>query len=279
MRAQDIAAGIRLQVLADWNQTEEDWRFFLTEGAGFVAVHSDVVIGTVTTIGYGPQLAWISLLLVDLAFRRRGIGTALMQAAIDSLSGWPTIGLDATPAGKPLYERLGFRGGMGLVRMTVNCLPAQGLPSVPAPTPGVRPVADADLYAVGELDRAVLGADRLALLSALKKRAPKAAWLSTGQGRVTGYCLGRHGSKRQQLGPVVAETPHEALVLCQAGLAAWQGQPAIVDVPTCQSTFQDGLRGLGFAVQRPFTRMVRGAPLSRSESAGHTFAVCGPEYG
>jgi GNAT superfamily N-acetyltransferase len=288
MRAQDIAAGMRLKALAGWNQTEEDWRFFLARGARahrarregcFVAVHDGVVIGTVTTTRYGPRLAWISMLLVDPAFRRQGIGTHLMQAAIDSVSDWPTIGLDATPAGRPLYERLGFRDEVGLVRTTVDCLPVDCLPFLPGPPPGVRPVESTDFDSMGDLDRAALGADRLPLLRTLGKRAPEAAWLSIRKGHVTGFCLGRHGSRFRQLGPVVAETLDEALVLSRAGLAAWHGQPALVDVPTCQGAFLDGLRGLGFALQRPFTRMTRGTRLSRPETAGHTFATCGPEYG
>jgi len=284
MRVQDIAAGMRLKALAGWNQTEADWRFFLATNAArtmragpegcFVAVHDDVVIGTVTTVRYGPRLAWIGMLLVDPAFRRKGIGTCLMQAAVDSLSDWPTIGLDATPAGRPLYERLGFRGEGGLVRMTVDRLPSLG-----SPLPGIRPVGDADLHAMAELDRAVLDVDRRPLLHALIERAPETAWLSVSEGGIGGFCLGRHGSTFGQLGPVVAETLDQAMALCQAGLAAWQGQPVIVDVPTSQAVFLDRLRSLGFAVQRPLMRMVRGAPLPKPETAAHTFAICGPEYG
>ncbi len=282
MRAQDIAAGMRLKALAGWNQTKEDWRFFLAMDAArttrpegcFVAVHDDVVIGTVTTVSYGPRLAWISMLLVDPAFRRQSIGTCLMQAAVDSLSDWPTIGLDATPEGRPLYERLGFRGESGLVRTLVD-----RLPSLHGPPPGVRPVTDNDFYAISELDRAALGADRLPLLRALKNRAPEAAWLSVSQGGIGGFCLGRHGSTFGQLGPVVAETLDEAIALCQAGLAAWSGRAVIVDVSASQGAFLDWLRGLGFAVQRPFTRMVRGASLSKPGTTARTFAICGPEYG
>jgi GNAT superfamily N-acetyltransferase len=282
MRARDITAGMRLVALAGWNQTEEDWHIFLAMDATrmtrpegcFVAVHDDVVIGTVTTARYGPRLAWISMLLVEPTYRRQGVGTGLIQSAIDSLLDWPTVGLDATPAGMSLYQRLGFRGEIGLVRTAV-----ERLPSLRGPPPGVRAVADTDLYAIRELDRAAMGADRLPLLRALENRAPEAAWLSTRQGLVTGFCLGRHGSRFRQLGPVIAETQDEAIALCQAGLAAWHGQPAIVDVPASHGVFLDWLRSLGFVVQRPFTRMVRGAPLPRPRTAVHTFAICGPEYG
>ena len=119
MREADLTAAMRLKTVAGWNQVEADWRFFLEqrpEGC-FVAQSDDLVIGTVTTVAYGPRLAWISLLLVDPAFRRQGIGTRLMRAALDSLDGWETIALDATPAGRPVYERLGFRAEHKLVRL------------------------------------------------------------------------------------------------------------------------------------------------------------------
>ncbi len=49
-------------------------------------------------------------MLVHEDFRRRGIATELMNAGLDYL-GKHNVGcikLDATPAGQPVYERLGF---------------------------------------------------------------------------------------------------------------------------------------------------------------------------
>lgn len=44
-------------------------------------------------------------------FRRQGIATALLQAAIDEARrlGVCSLGLSATPAGRPVYEKIGFR--------------------------------------------------------------------------------------------------------------------------------------------------------------------------
>ena len=41
----------------------------------------------------------------------------------------------------------------------------------------------------------------------------------------------------------------------------------------------DWLCGVGFAVQRPFTRMALGEPRSRPRSPVRQFAICGPEFG
>ena len=39
--------------------------------------------GVVTTTRYGNELAWIGMMLVHSEYRRRGIATALMDAAIN----------------------------------------------------------------------------------------------------------------------------------------------------------------------------------------------------
>ena len=50
------------------------------------------------------------MVLVDESMRQHGIGTALVEQAVEVLDrrGAETVRLDATPLGKPLYERLGF---------------------------------------------------------------------------------------------------------------------------------------------------------------------------
>jgi creatinine amidohydrolase len=83
----DLPAAMRLCGLAGWNQLEADWRIFLEshpEGC-FVAVHQGRVAGTVATVNYANRCAWISMVLVDPDFRRMGIATRLMHAAIESL--------------------------------------------------------------------------------------------------------------------------------------------------------------------------------------------------
>src|SRR5437868_1321191 len=83
----DIGAGMRLKELAGWNQTESDWRRLLKldrQGC-FAACIDHRVVGTATSTAYGPDLAWIGMVLVDPDYRRRGIATQLMQATLDSL--------------------------------------------------------------------------------------------------------------------------------------------------------------------------------------------------
>ncbi len=101
-----------LRGLAGWNQLRQDWlRFIRWEPKGcFVAEAGDQILGTVTTTSYGTALAWIGMMLVHPEHRRKGIATQLMEKAVDYLKGQGVhcIRLDATPAGLPLYEKMGF---------------------------------------------------------------------------------------------------------------------------------------------------------------------------
>jgi ribosomal protein S18 acetylase RimI-like enzyme len=281
----DLPAAMRLKDLAGWNQVEADWRFFLAqrpEGC-FVATAGgqDAVVGTVTTIAYGPRLAWISMLLVDAAYRRQGIGTRLMEVAMDGLQehlsgGEATVALDATSAGRPLYERLGFRAVHESVRLARpgGCVARQGDASSP-----VRCTSSDAIAQIAALDHRACGADRTALLRALWQRAPEVACLAFDGGRPAAFSLGRHGSRFSQLGPVVAETLDQAIAVCRHALAAWQGRAVVVDVPASQETFLARLREAGFEVQRTFTRMACGAPLPDPTGEARTYALCGPEFG
>src|SRR5688500_5715435 len=111
MTESDVEAGLRLCRLSHWNQLARDWQQFLrlTPGGATVTVdESGTVVGSVATMRYGPHLAWIAMVLVDPAARGRGVGTALLHRGLEQVKDVRTVGLDATPLGQPLYEKLGF---------------------------------------------------------------------------------------------------------------------------------------------------------------------------
>jgi GNAT superfamily N-acetyltransferase len=95
MTEADIALGMRLKGQAGWNQLEPDWRraLQLQPDGCFVAELDGMAAATTTTCIFG-SVAWIALVLVDEALRGRGIGTALMNAALAFLdrSACPAFG-------------------------------------------------------------------------------------------------------------------------------------------------------------------------------------------
>ncbi len=115
----DAAAGLVLSTEAHWNQNEADWRFFLTKGAVFGVRDSDRrLVASAALLPYGPENAWISMVLVTANWRRRGLATKLVDTCLNvatrqGLTCW----LDATPAGAGVYGPLGFTPTLQLRRL------------------------------------------------------------------------------------------------------------------------------------------------------------------
>ena len=67
------------------------------------------------------------MVIVDSEFRGRGIGTALLERAIEYLDSQniPCMKLDATPQGRILYEKLGFVSEYDIERWMLKREPAR----------------------------------------------------------------------------------------------------------------------------------------------------------
>lgn len=268
----DIPAGMNLKRIAHWNQTEADWNLFLSSNAEgcFVCEVDRRVVGTVTTIVYENRFAWIGMVLVDPEFRNRGIGRTLLQQAVEHLDSRaiPCMKLDATPQGKPVYEKLGFVDDYEIERWMLK-----------RPAPQMQPeVAQDDLAKVLPLDGEVFGADRSLLLRGLSESAPEFLQVLMGPAGVTGYALGRHGSHSDQLGPWVAPDESAAAQMLHTFLARSISESMVVDCLKSNFWARRALATRGFEFARPLTRMHRGADLH----PGRPEMVCGilgPEFG
>jgi predicted N-acetyltransferase YhbS len=277
MTAADIAAGLRLCRASKWNQIENDWRHFLTAAphGALAAVENNQVIGTVATLPYGP-FAWISMVLVDPASRRRGIGTELLERGLALIADPVVARLDATPAGEPLYRRLGFAGEYALTRWFRDA-PGSAASGFSG-TLTVRLLAAEDWPAIRSMDERVFGASRVGLLSRLAREAPEYAWIAARDGRVRGYLFGRHGQVREHLGPLVADAVETAAALLGACLDAHADRAVFLDAPDDQHAWRALLVERGFAAERSFLRMHRG-PLTTPGDPSFVYAITGPEFG
>jgi GNAT superfamily N-acetyltransferase len=274
MRHADIPAGLQLCRASGWNQTERDWHHFLTtapDGA-LVAVEHERVIGSVATLPYGP-FAWISMVLVDPAARRRGIGTLLLERGLALIPETVTARLDATPAGELLYRTLGFTGEYRLARWFIEVTRRH----VASPS-RARPINSADWPAILENDARVFGASRQALLQRLATDMPEYAWVVADGTDVHGYVFGRHGFLREHIGPLIADSCAVAEQLIDACLQVKPVRAVFVDAPDAQQPWAAALLERGFAIERPFLRMSRG-PLTAPGQPSHIYAITGPEFG
>lgn len=277
LEAADLRGALALSTSAGWNQRPEDWTLLacLAGGRAFAAVAGQQVVGTAMALDYGG-FAWIAMMLVDPVHRGRGLGARLLEAALDTVAD-RQVRLDATPAGRPLYLKYGFRDE---ARLTRSVIPASRtrVASVSGRLP--RPLTADDLSAILSLDRDVFGGDRGAVLRWALAQAPGSAWVRPG-GSVPSYCFGRPGRLFDQIGPIVADDDAGAAALASAALAAAGDRAVVVDAYDDRPGFTAWLRARGFTGERPLFRMRRGTPQGPATggAAPHTreFAIAGPD--
>src|SRR5664279_1383208 len=148
MTTEDIASGLRLCRASGWNQLEEDWRLFVeSPGSGALLLTDSDVVGTAAYLRY-DTLAWIAMMLVDPAHRGAGLGAQLLTGALAALADADCVGLDATPAGGPLYRKFGFVGDYSLARTKAIVDGAR----FPESTGPARRMRESDLAAVCRRD-------------------------------------------------------------------------------------------------------------------------------
>jgi hypothetical protein len=213
------------------------------------------------------------MVLVNARERRRGHATRLMRHCIDwSREQGLIAGLDATPAGREVYRALGFEDVYTLTRLQVAGVSAPPVRS----NVEVGPLVNSELGAVAAYDAERFGADRARLLAEFCRRVPQAASIARLHGRICGFALARDGRLATQLGPVVADDETIARSLIAHALAPITG-PVFVDLADRHRQLRGWIEQLGFAVQRPYTRMLlgRAQPLDRPQSI---IAIAGPEF-
>ena len=293
----DLAAALALSSTAGWNQRLDDWRMLLrlAPAGSFAALVDGRVVGTAIGIDYGG-FAWIAMMLVDPAQRGRGIGRRLLEAAMSAVPSDCPIRLDATPLGRPLYQRHGFEDEATLTRYLLPASDSRpsGAPQIdrsvaPEREPGrsfsrVRRITAADLRAAARLDIEVFGGHRGPVLEWALDRAPLFGQIVESEGGLAHYSLGRRGRLFDQIGPVVAGDDVTAQALVSAALAGAVGRAVVVDAYDSRRNFTTWLCARGFQVQRPLFRMCRpssavtSAPAVSRRPAVVEFAILGPEF-
>jgi GNAT superfamily N-acetyltransferase len=276
LRPSEIAEAQALVAEAGWNQTADDWRVFLDHGQVQAFRAGNRVVATAATLPYGA-FGWISMVLVTADCRRQGLASRLMRNAIDALLAAGTVPvLDATPAGREVYRRLGFEDTWGFVRLART----DSLPAPAAPPPAditVAPITDADWPSLCTFDTAAFGGDRSHLLARLRGRLLKAELVARRGGQLSGFLLGRDGRIASQLGPLIAKDADTACALLAHALAAING-PIFLDLADSKTETRAYLAAQGFVPQRPLTRMVYGRGAAFDDGR-RTFVVAGPEFG
>lgn len=253
----DIVAAHALSLAVGWPHRAEDWQFMFDAGSGFVAEDNGEVIGTALYWKCGADRATLGLVIVSPLEQGRGIGRRLMELELEALGKRVTF-LHATPAGQPLYERLGFQacGTLDQHQGTVA--------SVRAVTPPdgerLRALTADDVPRIIELASRASGLDRSQILPALLEVAQGVVLEHSGE--LLGFSLLRRFGRSYAIGPVVAaRSPDEqrAKSLIAHWLAKHVNDFVRIDVPG-NAGLNDWLNARGLTRVNKVVKMVRNEP-------------------
>jgi len=264
---------LALSRAAGWNQNAADWRLMLEIGRGWGLRAEGRLVASTLVLPYGA-FAWVSMVLVLPEHRRKGYASRLLRRALAELrAARLTPVLDATPAGRRVYLREGFRDSWGFKRYQL-----QGRASATADrSAGIRVLVQSDWPQILALDARAFGASRERLLRALAARIPESALVLERAGAIRGFLLGREGREARQLGPLVADAAECATALLGAALQRVPA-PLVLDAADHAGPLVAWLAACGFELQRPFTRMVYGGGEAPGD-ASRVMLVAGPELG
>jgi len=276
MREQDLAPACTLSVDEGWNQTENDWKFLQSgkDNVCLVAEENGKVAGTATALVHPPGLAWIGMVLVDRQMRGKGIGRMLMSEIIRRLDHCRSLKLDATPAGLPLYRRLGFVEEYILYRMTCSSL--SEIPKRYSDF-AVR-IDETNVANVLQSDIRIFGTDRSMLLNYLMNNEPRRAFAVLNSGNAAGYIFGRAGVRYSYIGPACGTSVDQVIKLIAGILETHPGEPLALDILHDKHGLIKWLEHQGFAIQRSFTRMYLKSNCYSGEPDCQ-YLVSGPEFG
>jgi GNAT superfamily N-acetyltransferase len=255
----DLDAALALSRQAGWNQVRADWRRLLEHPIAwcYAGRVDGGVVATATVIAYDGRVAWIGMVLVDEAHRRRGYGTALVERALErATDAADTVGLDATDAGRPLYRELGFVDACPVERR-VGTLRPSGDPDRESTVPVATVERVADASAVLDRDEGWCGIDRRSLLWALVEE-PETTTFVADPADPRGYAVLRPGRVHRQLGPLVATDRAALSALLDAAAVELGGDSVIVDAVVAGDDETNLLPDRGLALDRRLTRMSHG---------------------
>ena len=277
LRPENLAFADSLRASVGWNQMLDHWRRFLTmepEGC-FLAEWDGLPAGTLTTLRYGSQMAWIGRVLVHPEYRRHGIVRAMFRNCIWWLQerGVCCITLDATPAGKQVYEGMGSKDEWTLTRWEHT-----GLTLANALKAGLRLWRTSDGQLVARFDATAFGVSRQALLKVLAGQSRRALLLETAPGTPAGNGFIRPGAQATYLGPVVGTSAQAGLQVVEALLAHSDGEKVYWDIPDANTAAAAWASQYGFTSQRVLTRMYLDQN-SAPSNPWQLFAPAWPEVG
>jgi predicted N-acetyltransferase YhbS len=259
MDERDLPAAHSLSQDLRWPYRLEDWQFLLQLGTGFVAEVDGAVIGTGLCWKQGERHGTLGAIIVAPEHQGKGIGRQLMKRVMDELGERCTL-LNATVAGQPLYESLGFTpiGTIHQHQGTLLSAPPVVLPAGES----LRTITANDIAKLVALSNQATGMARHEVLQQLAGIAHGVALER--EGELVGFSMLRRFGLGHAIGPVVAPDGESTAALVTCWTAAYAGAFVRLDV-TGTSGLGDLLTAMGLKQVDTVVTMARNGVPARDE--------------
>ena len=231
----------------------------------FIALLDGKPVGAGGVVNYGP-FSYLGLIAILPDQQKRGIGRALTEHLLTWLSRQqcPIALLEASPAGAPLYTRLGFQ----VDDTTLAFQLTRPVPHAPCST-AIERLQSTDLAELIALDAPRFGANRSNVFSIYLASYPERCFVSRNpHGHITGCIVGQPDA----LGPWIAQTHEEAEALLAHALTLAFQDPPRIRVPTSNHQALALVQAYGFREMRAFKHMRRGG-IQHPQQREHIYAL------
>ena len=251
MNENDLAAAHALSQGLRWPYRLEDWQFLLRLGTGFVAEENGEVIGTGLCWKQGDKHGSLGAIIVSPDHQGKGIGRKLMNRVLEELGDRCTL-LNATTAGQPLYESLGFNATGTIHQHQGTMLAAP--PVALAEGESIRPITADDIEELVALANRATAMSRGDVLKQLACAAEGVALQRNGE--LVGFSMMRRFGFGHAIGPIVAPDSERALALITCWSEAYAGSFVRLDV-TGTSGLGDSVTAMGLVQVDTVVTMAR----------------------
>lgn len=227
-----------------------------------VAKESGEAMGFGAVVDYGP-FSYIGLMAVSPKFQRRGVGGAVLRKLVEwsNARNCPTILLDASKAGEPLYEKNGFLGldSTHVLKQTARSSDGRAASQIKS----VNIYRPDDLEDIVSFDVPCFGADRRKLLLSFFEEFPERSLVSRDEfGSVSGFIV----AQTRSIGPWVVKDSSAAEALLSRVLELpFEDDPSVI-LSSLNVLALDLLGRFGFEIQRSNRHMYMGKKIERARS-------------
>jgi GNAT superfamily N-acetyltransferase len=276
MGKDDVKFALNLTRIERWSYNEDDFRrliIFEPEGC-FMAWKNGKRIGMVTATSY-EDYAFLGCLIVIKEERGKGIGTKLMEHAINYLNGKgvKSVELDGVFPAVSMYRRLGFKDkylSLRFLRRPEEC-------NLDIENSKIE-FKDNDkiLNKIVNFDKAMTGIYRERVIRKILEEFKDSLYISDSD-KIKGYSIVRERSTGNFTpGPIVALNNTVAEKLLSRIASDYGNRVLTIGVPEINSFMIDILLDNGFVYNEPSVRMYMG---ERMDYERHIYGILSPEKG